>query len=302
MGSKKKEGIKLFLMILPFMVLIFIFSYYPLYGWVYSLFDYRPPRALEQCEFVGLKWFFSLVETPEKRGQIGQVLLNTFAMSGLGIVTSWLPMLFAILLSEIRSKKTAKVIQTLTTLPNFISWVLVFSLAFSLFSSSGMVNSLLMSMGVIEEPILFLQDSQNTWLTMWMWSTWKSLGWSAIIYMASIAGIDQSLFEAARVDGAGRFRIIWNIMIPSLMPTFFVLLLLSVANFLNNGMEQYFVFQNSFNKNMIQVLDLYVYNIGMGSGSYSTATAIGILKSFVSITLLFVANALSKLFRGESIV
>ena len=299
---KNIEGKKLFLMVLPFMIIIFIFSYYPLYGWIYSLYDYRPPRTLSQCEFVGLKWFVSLVETPEKRQQIVQVLMNTFAMSGLGILTSWLPMVFAIFLSEIRSRKVSKTVQTLTTLPNFISWILVYSLSFSLFSSTGMLNSFLMSLGMIQEPILFLQDSSHTWITMWAWSTWKGLGWSAIIYMAAIAGIDQSLYEAAKVDGANRFRLIWHITVPSLLPTYFVLLLLSIANFLNNGMEQYYVFQNAFNKESIQVLDLYVYNLGMGAGSYSTATAIGMLKSVVSITLLFASNGLSKWFRGESIV
>lgn len=122
------------------------------------------------------------------------------------------------------------------------------------------------------------------------------------MYLASIAGIDQELYEAAKVDGANRHQLIWNITIPQLMPTYFVMLMLSIANFLNNGMDQYFVFMNSFNKKWIQVLDLYVYNIGLTGGSMSLGTAIGIMKSLVSVALLFIVNTLSKKIRGESIV
>ncbi len=301
-NKKKRYGIKLALLVIPFMLVPLIFSYYPLYGWIYAFFDYRPPRPLKNCEFVSLKWFITLFETRTKRQIILEVMKNTFAMSGLGILFSWLPMAFAIFLSELKSKWFKKTVQTLTTLPNFISWILVYSLAFSLFSSTGMVNNLLLSLGLIEKPVLFLQDNSHTWLSMWLWGTWKGLGWGAILYLAAIAGIDQELYEAARVDGAGRMRLIWHITVPCLLPTFFVLLLLSVANFLNNGMEQYYVFQNAFNQEHIQVLDLYVYNLGMGSGSYSLATAISIMKSIVSVTLLFAVNSMSRAFRGETII
>lgn len=302
---KKKgnwHGIKLMLYIMPFMILLSIFCYYPLYGWVYAFFDFKPPLKLSQCDFVGLYWFRSLVENETKIKQLLGVLRNTFAMSGLSIATSWLPMAFAIFLSEIKTKWFGKTVQTLTTIPNFISWVLVYFMAFSLFSSTGAVNTILQDLGIINQPVLFLQSDEHTWLTMWLWNTWKGLGWGAIMYLAAIAGIDQELYEAARVDGAGRFRLIWHITVPGLLPTYFVLLLLNVANFLNNGMEQYFMFQNSFNKDHIQVLDLFVYNLGLGSGSYSLATAISMFKSLISVTLLFVVNKLSKTLRGESII
>ena len=298
----RQRAIKKMMMIIPFMLLIAIFSYFPLFGWRYAFYDFKPPKPLSRCEFVGAKWFLSLVENETKFKQIGQVLINTFAMSGLGIITSWLPMVFAIFLNEIKNSKYKKCVQTLTTIPNFISWVLVYSLAFSLFSSTGMMNSFLLKMGIIEEPILFLQSNKHTWLTMWAWGTWKSLGWSAIMYMASIVGIDQEQYEAAKVDGATRFQLIRYVTIPNLFPTYFVLLIMTVANFLNNGMEQYFVFENAFNSDTIQVLDLYVYNLGMKSGNYSLATAVGILKSVVSISLLAIVNGLSKFFRGETII
>ena len=301
-GRKRVTGVKMFLMILPLIILTFIFCYYPLYGWVYAFYDYKPPRPLINSSFVGFKWFGTLFVNQTKRNLLFGVLENTFAMSGLGLLTSWIPMFFAIFLSEIKVKWFSKSVQTLTTLPNFISWIMLYSLAYCIFSSTGMLDSVLIKFGLIKDPILFLQNSDHVWLSMWLWQTWKGLGWGAILYLASIAGIDQELYEAAKVDGAGRFRLIWNITVPMLMPTFFVLLLLNVANFLNNGMEQYFIFQNAFNLSKIQVLDLYVYNIGMGSGSYSLATAIGILKSIVSVTLLFSVNGLSRKLRGESII
>lgn len=289
-----------FLLILPFIALVVIFSYYPLYGWIYAFFDYKPPLPMTPESFVGLKWFTYLVDNNIRRQQIITVLLNTFAMSGLNILFSWLPMIFAVFLNEIRSAPFRKIVQTVTTIPNFISWVLVYSIAFSLFNSTGMANTLLTSLGIIDSPIMFLQSSENIWWKMWLWGTWKNLGWSAIMYMAAISGIDEELNEAAHVDGATRLQIIWHITIPSLLPTFFVLLMLSIANFFSNGMEQYFVFQNSFNKSSIQVLDLYVYNLAMGSGSYSVSTALSMLKSIVSVVLLLFANGLSKAIRGES--
>lgn len=301
-SPKKLHSYKLFLLILPFLVLIFLFSYFPLHGWAYAFYDYRPPFQLKDCEFVGFEWFVTLFSNASKRKQIFEVLINTFAMSGLSILFSWLPMAFAIMLSEIKCTWFKKLVQTLTTLPHFISWVLVYSLAFSLFSSSGMVNNLCIRLGLYETPILYLQMEENVWMTMWLLGTWKGTGWSAIMYIAAIAGIDQELYEAAYVDGAGRFRVMWHITVPSLLPTYFVLLMMNVANFLNNGVDQYYVFQNAFNKSKIQVLDLFVYNLGLGSGSYSLATAISIMKSFVSLTLLFTVNTLSKTLRGESII
>ena len=213
-----------------------------------------------------------------------------------------LPLFFAILLNEIKCKWFKTMVQTLTTLPNFISWVMVYSVAFCLFSNTGMVNTLLQNLGWISEPIKFLDSDSHTWLTMLLWNTWKGLGWGAIMYLASITGIDQEQYEAARVDGANRFQLMRHITFPALLPTYFVMLMLSVANFLNNGMDQYFVFQNSFNKAHIQVLDLYVYNIGMTGSSLSLATAISMLKSVVSVVLLFVVNFVSKKTRGESII
>lgn len=301
-NKKKWNSIKLFLYVLPFIIIVLIFSYYPLYGWIYAFFDYKPPKPFSWDDFVGLKWFYSLVETDVKINQILQVLKNTFAMSIITLGTSWLPMIFAVFLNELKCVRFRKFVQTVTTLPNFISWVLVYSVAYSLFNSTGMMNTLLANIGLIspDEPILFLQSSEHVWLTQWLWLTWKNLGWASIMYIAAISGIDNEMYEAARVDGATRMKMIWYITLPSLLPTFFVLLMINIANFLNNGMEQYYVFQNAFNKEYIQVLDLYVYNTAMGAGSYSVSVAISMLKSLVSLVLLFIANGSSKLIRGAS--
>lgn len=300
--AKQKNAMKDFLMVLPFLLLIAVFSYYPLYGWVYAFFDYKPPFPLSWEKFVGFKWFISMVENPVKVKKLVQVLTNTFAMSGLSLAFSWFPMIFAVFLNEIHSVPFKKFVQTVTTLPNFISWVLVYSIAFSVFNSTGAVNSVLMNMGIIEEPIMFLQSSSHVWFKQWVWLTWKNAGWAAIMYIAAITGIDESLMEAAKIDGASRMQCIWHITIPSILPTYFVLVMLNLANFLSNGMEQYFVFANSFNKSKIEVLDLYVYNLAMGSGGYSLSTAISILKTFVSIMLLCITNWVSKKIRGESLI
>ena len=304
LNTKKATGYIHFLMITPFLALLFIFAYYPLWGWVYAFFDWRPPLPLfhDRVPFVGLHWFRTLFENPVQVRQIIRVLQNTFGISGLGILTSWFPIAFAIMLSEIRSAGYRRSIQTLTTLPNFISWVLIFSMAFALFSADGMLNNFLMNLGITDRPIMFLQSSENVWLTMTAWRLWQSLGWGAIIYLAAIMGIDPTLYEAARVDGAGRFRLIWHITIPGVLPTYTVLLLLSIANFLNTGFDQFFVFSNAFNMHRIQVLDLYVYNVGIMGGLLSLGTAISMLRSIVSLILLFSVNGIAKLIRGDTII
>ena len=300
--KKQIRGYREFLYILPFLILVLIFSYYPLYGWVYAFFDYKPPKPLSESTFVGLKWFKSMVENEVKRKQLVSVLRNTFAMSGISLFFSWFPMIFAIFLNEIKCKPYKKFVQTVTTLPNFVSWVLVYAVAYNVFSNSGALNSLLKEWGWISRPIDYLESTSHIWFKMWLWLTWKNAGWASIMYLAAISGIDEEYVEAAKVDGASRMKIIWHITIPGILPTYFVLVMLNLASFLSNGMEQYYVFQNPFNKEFVQVLDLYVYNLAMGSGGYPLSTAFSILKSLVSVLLLFLTNFASKKIRGESII
>ncbi len=301
-NRRKVRSLKEFVYIVPFLVLVAVFSYYPLYGWVYAFFDYKPPFPLSMEQFVGFKWFRSMLENSVKVKQLIKVLINTFAVSGLSLAFSWFPMVFAVFLNEIKNKHFRKFVQTVTTLPNFISWVLVYSIAYCILNSTGVVNSVLMNLHLIDKPQLFLQSSSHVWFKMWLWLTWKNAGWAAIMYIAAIAGIDEQMNEAAKVDGASRMQVIWNITLPSLLPTYFVLVMLNLANFLSNGMEQFYVFQNAFNKETIQVLDLYVYNLAMGGGGYSLSTAVSMFKSVVSILLLCVTNGVSKLVRGEGFI
>ena len=293
---------KLFLMFLPFLALVAVFSYLPLWGWRYAFFDYKVGDSLSMDKFVGFKWFKELVKNPATVRDIVNVLKNTLAMSGLGIATSWLPMAFAIFLCEMKNLKFRRFVQTFTTVPNFISWVLVYSIAFCIFSTDGFLSSFFVNAGIWEEGKNLLMDGSHTWLKMWAWGTWKGIGWSAIIYIAAISGIDQQLYEAAEIDGAGRFQKMWHITVPGLISTFFVLLLMAVANILSNGMDQYLVFKNSTNATSIMVLDLYVYELGIGKGSIPLTTVVSMLKSIISVVLLFGANGISKLIRGESII
>ena len=293
---KTKKKWNLFFLALPFMAVVLLFSYVPLFGWVISLFEYKPGYPLLENPFVGLKYFKMIFNNRD----IVNALKNTIIFSTINFCLLPLPMLFAIFLNEIDSSKFKKISQTVTTLPHFISWVIAYSLAFAIFSSEGMLNQVLPLLGLEKQSILTNKKAVY-WFQTFM-TQWKSLGWSAIIYVASIAGIDQELYEAAVIDGAGRFRCAVHITLPALMPTFIVLMLLGVSGFLNSGFDQYYVFKNSIVYKNIEVLDLYTYRVGLQQGDYSFATAVGILKSFISITLLFLSNQVARKVRGESII
>lgn len=294
--NKKKRAWNLFFIALPLMVVVLLFNYVPLFGWILSLMEYKPGYPLLQNKFVGLKYFQMLLSSRD----LSRVMQNTIVFSALGFLSLPLPMLLAILLSEIDSRRFRKIAQTITTLPHFISWVIVYSIAFAVFSKEGLLNQLLALTG--GKPQSILTDIKSVYWFQALVTIWKQLGWSAIIYVAAIAGIDQELYEAARVDGAGRFRCALNITVPGLMPTFIVLMLLNVSNFVNHGMEQYYVFKNAIIYNRIEVLEVFVYRLGLELGDYSYATAVGIMKSVVSIALLFIANQIARKVRGTSIV
>ena len=297
--SKKWESYKLFLYVLPCLIFIFIFKYLPLWGWSYAFFQYKPGRDLFKCAFVGLQNFTALFGNAVMRNNLLRVLRNTFGIQILNYLLMPVPMLFAIFLSEIKSTKFQKAVQTLTTLPHFISWVIMFSLATSLFGNSGVVNAVLKIFGA--EGIYILTTDQHVWLIQSLLALWKSLGWSAIIYFAAITGLDQEVYEAAMVDGASRWQKIRYITIPLLIPTFFVLLIMGIGNFLNSGIDQFLAFGNAMNKEYIEVLDLYVYNLGIGNGQISFSVAVGMMKSVVAVVLFALANFASKKIRGTSV-
>ena len=291
---------KLFLYILPPLVIVIVFHYAPIWGWSFAFFQYKPGKALLDCKYIGLENFKALFGNAVMRKNLLRVLTNTFGIHALGYLFTPLPMLFAILLSELRGNKFRKAVQTITTLPNFISWVILYSLARGLFGTNGLVNGLLAELGA-EARVNILNSSDHVWLTQVLLQQWKSLGYSSIIYFAAIAGLDQEITEAAMVDGAGRYKRIWYITIPQLLPTYFVLLIMSIGNFLNTGVDQYLTFGNALNKSSIEVLDLYVYNLGIGSGQISFSVAVGMMKSAVAFILFFTANRVSRQVRGVSV-
>jgi ABC-type polysaccharide transport system, permease component len=300
-SPREKAGFRLFLLTLPVLLGIFIFAYVPLLGWTYAFFDFKPGVSLADSTFIGLKWFTMPFKNAVLRGQFIRVMENTLGINLLYLLAMLLPMFFAVFLSEIRSVRYRKAVQTLTTIPHFISWVLVYSAFFSLLSNDGLVNHLLVNWGVLDKPINYLADSSHMWLKMLGYHLWKGLGWSAIMYISAITSIDAEIYEAAEMDGAGRFSKMWRITIPHLIPTFFVLFVLQIGNIINNGLDQYMVFSNAMTKDNIEVLDLYVYNNGLRLGNISYATSIGMWKSVVSLLLVFSANGLSKRIRGSSI-
>ena len=218
------------------------------------------------------------------------------ALSTLALLFSWFPMLLAILINEIRSRRRRMLIQTAITIPNFVSWVIVYSLCFCIFSSEGLFNQ------VFHTTNNVLGDKKNIWFFMEGLTLWKTAGWNSIIYLAAITGIDETLYEAAVVDGANRWQCTLHVTLPGIMSTFIVLLLLQVGSFLSVGMDQYFAFSNVMVQSKLEVLELYTYRIGLKTMDYSFATAISIIQSLVSVALLLGVNGLSKLTRGEGII
>lgn len=294
-----KRGWRLTLLSLPFVAYIIAFKYVPLFGWGLAFTNYRPGRTLDKLEFVGLK-YFKLIGY--YWGEIQNALVNTLAISLMSLAVMVLPMIFAICLNEISNNKLRKFIQTAVTLPNFISWLIVYAICFSLFSTGGMVNTVLMSLGIIDEPTQLLASKEMAWPFMIILDIWSGLGWSSIIYLAAIAGIDGSLYEAARIDGAGRFACAVHVTVPNLLPTFLVLLVMKVGNLLSTGLDKYLLFSNPMTSSKLEVLDMFTYRVGILGGDYPFAVAVSVVKTLVSIVLITIANILAKKIRGDAIL
>ena len=297
-ARKPKKQYKLLFMVLPFMVLVLLFNYVPIFGWIYSVFDYIPGVPILECDFMGLDYFKMIM----KDANVIRALKNTFIFAGISIILTPLPMIFAILLNEIKSGPVRKFVQTFTTLPNFISWVIIFSLAFSLFSTDSLLTSVFTKLTGAEQAQSVLSSKGSVYWFQTFLAQWKTLGWNSIIYLAAIAGIDQQQYEAAKVDGAGYFRCAWHVTVPAMMETYVVLFILNVGNFLNTGYEQYMLFKNAVTAPAIEVLDLYVYRIGLENMDYSYGVAISIVKSVVSVALVVIANMVAKKIRGNTVI
>lgn len=296
---RKGKGIDLTLslLVLPFILYTLIFSYGPLWGWLYSIFRFVPGRSVFKSEFIGFEYFrelFTGIDFP-------RIMANTLAMSFLSLLFSPLPMIFAILLTELHGTLFKRTVQTITTLPYFVSWIIMFSLTFSMISRDGMINLLLVRIGILKQELNVLGNKQIAWYFQTALGIWKTLGWSAIIYLATIAGIDQELYDAAAIDGCGRFKSAIHVTVPSLLNVFFVLLLLSISGLLGSDIEKLFVFANVLVIDKLETIDFYAYNMGIVYNEYSYGVVVGICKSLVSIVLLFSANYLSKYVRGSKV-
>ena len=290
----------LLLMTVPFFALVLVFGYVPLFGWLMAFEDYFPGQSIFGQSLVGFKHFEFVLNDQ----QFYHALRNTLVLSALSLLTAPAPMLLALLLNEVKRMRFRKFVQTVSSFPNFISWIIVYSIFFSFFSvDEGAINKLLLQLHWIDEPTDLLANSGAAWIFQTLVGMWKGLGWGAIIYLAALSGIDQEQYEAARVDGAGRFREAWHISLPGMMPTFVVLFILAVGNLLaGGGFEQMFTFMNPMVMDRLENLDTYTYKIGLQGLSFSYATAVGVMKSLVSILLLLFANAFSKRINGRSIL
>ena len=295
-----KRELQLFLLALVFALFVVAFCYVPLLGWSIAFIDYNPGKSLFQQKFVGLANFKLLWSS---KRDLGMAVRNTLALSGLSLLTMPVPLIFAILLSELPFKRLSKLTQTISALPYFISHVLLYAVCFSLFSpTDGAVNVILRLFYGPDYTSNLLAQPDVAWRMQTFICLYKGMGYSAIMYLSAMSGIDQELYDAASVDGAGRLAKILHVTIPGIMPTFIVLLVLNIAGMLSGaGFDQYYVFQNPMVLNKLEVLDTYIYKIGLRQNNFGFATAAGMLKSLISVMLLMIANRISKLVRGSSL-
>lgn len=273
-----------------------VFYYLPLAGWVMAFQNYKPKDGLLHSTFVGMAKFVQLFTDVT----FLQTLRNTLAMGVINLVVTFVAAIaFAILLNEIKTQGGKKVVQTISYLPHFLSWIIVTGILHDALSSSGIVNELLVRFGVLQQPINFFAHPQYFWPIVAFANVWKETGWNAIIYLAAITAIDPSLYEAASMDGAGRWAKIKYITLPGIRPTIIILLLMNVGNVLNVGFEIQYLLGNDLIMRVSQTIDIYVLKWGISQNDFSIGTAAGIFKSFVSIALILIANQIAKKYGEE---
>jgi putative aldouronate transport system permease protein len=282
------------------LIWMLIFNYMPMYGLLVAFKkNFRVTENLFSAAFLASPWaasggfqhFIAFVRDPE----FASILTNTLGISLLKLLIGFsLPIIFALFLNEVRPPRFKKTVQTISYLPHFLSWVVLGGILSTWLSDTGFVNGALAKLVLIKEGITYLAYPKYFWFIVIASDIWKELGWSAIIYLAAIAGIDQDMSEAAELDGAGRFRRMWSITLPCIMGTITVLFILAVGGLLNSNFDQIFVLWNPLNSPRSTVIDIYTYNVAMRGMRFSYATAIGFFKSVVAFMLLFAANQVIK--------
>lgn len=290
---------ELILLSIPFVIYILVFNYAPLAGWIIAFQNYRPGFSFFEQEWVGLANFRLLFADPA----FLRVIRNTLAMGIINLSLGFFFSIgFAVLLNEVRSRHVKKVVQTVSYLPHFLSWIIVTGIVLDVLSpETGIINQLLMSFNLIDRPINFLSEPKYFWWIVGFSNVWKSTGWGSIIYLSAMAAINDELYEAAEMDGANRIRKIWHITLPGIKPTIFILLLINIGGVLNAGFEVQYLLGNGLVQEVSQTIDIFVLKYGISLNNYSFATAAGIFNSVVSIILITSGNKLAKLAGEESL-
>lgn len=285
-------------MVIPGIIWLIVFCYIPMYGCQIAFQNYRITDALGTSEWVGLKWFMKFF----RDNAFWEVMKNTLGISLLKLAFGFtLPIVFALLLNEIKNVKFKRVVQTISYLPHFLSWVILGGILITWLSDTGLVSDLLMSLGWLDTKTAFLADPKYFWPIAVISDIWKELGWGAIIYLAAIAGIDPTQYEAAELDGANRFQKLWNITLPEISSTIAIMFILQVGGIMGSNFDQILVLHNSLNDSASNVIDMFVYKQGIARGNYSYATAIGLFRSVISVILLAIANKVTEKIEGSAL-
>lgn len=277
-------------MFLPVAAYFIIFKYIPMLGLVIAFKDYNFADGILGSPWVGLDNFRYLFTNP----QMGQIIRNTIMLSTLNVLVGFpFPIILAILLNEVRKQWYKKTIQTLVYLPYFLNWVIIGGLVALIFAQeNGIVNFLIKRLTGEAYPFLFKEAS---WITIFVGSSiWKSAGWSAIIYLAALTGIDPSLYEASSMDGANKWQKIWHITLPGIRPTIVLMFILSIGHVMDIGFDQVYTMQNSVVKNVSEVISTWNYKVGLGSGEFSRGAALGLFESVIGLTMVLTANSIAK--------
>ncbi len=266
-----------------------VFCYAPMYGLVISFTKYTPGQIIGSGDWVGLKYFRQFFSNPD----FPMLLRNTFVISFLNILFGFpAPIILALLLNELRGGPFKKFMQTAYYLPHFISWVVTASLFFSLLSSEGVVNTILIKLGVIDSGVNYLGKGSYFWTIITVANIWKSMGWSSILYLSAIAGVDEELYQAGAVDGLGRLGMVVHITLPGILSTIALMFILRIGDILNAGFEQQLLLGTEQTRSYYEVIDTFAYRYGIQLGRYSFGTAVALVKSVCSLMLVFLANTL----------
>lgn len=279
-------------------VWMIIFNYIPMYGVIIAFKEFDIIRTISEAPWVGLEHFREFLEDDI----LVDVIKNTLGISFFKLLIGFpLPIIFALFLNEIRSIRYKKFVQTISYLPHFLSWVVLGGILATWLADVGIINNILLTLHVIKEPITYLAEPSYFWTIIISSDLWKELGWSAIIYLAAISSISPEMYEAATIDGAGRFQKMWYITLPSIKSTISILFILAVSGVLNSNFDQVLVLRNSLNDSASNVIDYYVYQTGILSGRYSYSTAINLLKSVIALMLLLISNKITKKLNDTSL-